>query len=104
MKTLGTYICDKGSLVVNGLCIRNGIGDGEFNIYYFEDEDDAKLNGFEEVSDDFWIDLRNSDVKIWEYDCDSKCEKITLTQNAINAKALKLFRNEEGDFAFVKYF
>lgn len=106
MKALGTYICDKGSLVINGLCISNGVGDGEYYIYFFEDKDDAKLKllEFEEVSNNFWIDLRDCDVEIWRYDCDSNCEKITLTQNAINAEALKLFRNDEGDFAFVKYF
>ena len=106
MKVLGTYICDKGSIVINGLCISNGVGDGGYYIYYFEDKDDPKLKllEFEEINGDFWIDLRDCDVTIWQYDCDAKCEKITLTQKGINAKALKLFRNDEGDFAFVKYF
>ena len=33
MKILGNYGCDKGSLVVNGICISNGTGDGEYDIY-----------------------------------------------------------------------
>lgn len=104
MKTLGTYGCDKGSLVINGICISNGIGDGEYDIYYFDDEDDAKDNGFKEINNDFWIDLRDADLKIWTYDCNKNCKKIEITQENIKAEALLIFRDNNGNFALVKYF
>lgn len=34
MKTLMTYIADKGSVVINGICFSNGIGDGEYEVLF----------------------------------------------------------------------
>lgn len=44
MKKLGTYSCDTASLVINGVRISNGNGDGYYDIYYFENKEEAEKN------------------------------------------------------------
>lgn len=104
MKILGTYGCDKGSLVVNGICISNGIGDGEYDIYYFDNAEEAKEMSFKEINNDFWVDLRFTDLKLWTCDCDKNCKKITITKENTNADALLIFKDYDGNIALVKYF
>lgn len=104
MKRLGYYECDKGSIVINGICISNGIGDGGYDIYYYENEDDAKIDNFKEICNDLWIDLRDTDIEIWTYDCDRNCKKIIITKENINADALLFFKDNNGNIALVKYF
>lgn len=104
MKKLGTYSCDTASLVINGVRISNGIGDGCYNIYYFENKEEAEKIGFKEISSSFWIDLRKNTAEIWTDDCDVDCDKIIIAQDTIDAKALRIFKNAYGDMALVKYF
>lgn len=104
MKILGTYVCDKGSLVINGICISNGIGDGEYGIYYFDSEEKAKEMNFKEINNNFWIDLRETNLKLWAYDCDKNCKKIIITKEIIGADALLFFKDVDGNIALVKYF
>ena len=88
MKVIGTYQCDKGSVVMNGICISNGVGDGDYDILYAEEHE--QMFGFNEVSKDLWIDLRDTDVEIWTYDCDRNCDKIKITKNTFNAKPAQM--------------
>ena len=103
MKKLGIYTADKGSLVINGVAIGNNYGDGEFYIFYEEDENALFVN-FKNVSPALWFDLRFTDLELWTYDCDKNCKKITLSQNTINAEALQLYVDCDGNFLFKKYF
>lgn len=65
MKTLMTYISDKGSVVINGVYFSNGIGDGTYKVMF----DNAKPDGIKFVAG---IDLRDCPaVDIWMSDCDS---------------------------------
>lgn len=59
MKSLMTYACDKGSIVINGICFSNGIGDGMYEVMYANE----KPNDIKEIA---WIDLRDCHVvNIW---------------------------------------
>lgn len=65
MKFLMTYIADKGSVVINGICFSNGIGDGIYKVMF----DNAKPDDTKMVAE---IDLRDCPaVDIWLSDCDS---------------------------------
>lgn len=104
MKNLGYCSCDKGSIVINGICISNGIGDGVYDIRFYESEEEATKDNFKVISHDLWIDLRYTDIEIWTYDCNSNCKKILVNKENINADALKVYKKGDGSIAFVKYF
>lgn len=104
MENLGSYDCEKGSLVINGICLSNGKGDGCFDIYFFKNKDYAECKDFKNICENLWIDLRHTDLDIWTYDCDKNCEKINITKEKINVDALLIYKNDNGDFALVKYF
>lgn len=104
MKILGEYACDKASMVINGICFSNGFGDGEYTIYYCDSIEEAENNEFENLSNNLWVDLRETNIYIWSYDCDNNCKKIAITKENINAEAIMIFKNNKGDFALVKEF
>ena len=104
MQILGEYACDKASMVINGICFSNGFGDGEYTIYYCDNIEEAQKEGFKDLSNSVYIDLRETDIYIWSYDGDKNCEKTKITKENINAKAVMIFKNNKGDFALVKEF
>lgn len=62
---IGAYNADTGAVVVNSVCLSNGVGDGQFQIYAC----DRQPDGMTEIA---WIDLRLVPcIYIWTYDCDS---------------------------------
>ena len=97
-KFLCTYAADKGSLVVNGVCIDNGVGDGEFNVYYAESLPD----GFSPLGE-FWFDLRDADIDIWAHDCNCGTDVHTFTAEDL-ADAVIFSKDENGNFCLIKYF
>jgi hypothetical protein len=101
MEKIGTYGCDKGSLVINGICFSNGIGDGDYDIFY-EKDPTAIPSNFKKF-DGVWVDLRDADLEIWELDCDKNSKKTIITATSINADALEIYRYN-GDILLVKYF
>lgn len=104
MRKIGTYCCDAGSLVINGIGISNGIGDGDYDIYYFESESEALKHNYKNTSLDLWIDLRTTSIQLWTYDCDRDCHKIYLDSYILNADAVTIWKDEDGNFALVRYF
>ena len=60
MKKLMTYAADKGSCVINGVCIDNGVGDGEFDVFFVDDV--KKVNRPVKIIDGIWFDLRFKSV------------------------------------------
>lgn len=97
-------IADVGSLCINGIKFGNGIGDGVYMVYYAETLPD----GFDLVYGDVWIDLRDTDLRIWHYDCETSDDDCCISRNdddcPINANALQVARNKYGDICLVKYF
>lgn len=73
-------------------------------IFYFNDEEEAKNNNFKEINSDFWVDLRFTDLQVWSCDCDKNCKKFEITQKNVDAEALLIFRDDNGNIGFVKYF
>lgn len=104
MKHLMNYAADKGCVVVNGVCLSNGVGDGVFGVYFRKDK--------ELHSASIWIDLRDSlKLEIWEYDCilEHKGEieprkKIFTSKDFDNAEAVALSIDDEGNLIIDKYF
>lgn len=104
MQELATYIADMGSICINAVWFNNGVGDGEFHVYYSETLPD----GFVKIPD-VWFDLRvdlapgHHAIAISQYDTDMS-RLITLSREFLKADALYLARNDKGDFCFVKMF
>lgn len=104
MKKLLSYIADVGSLVINGVYFNNNVGDGEFDVYFLNNPKPG-LKKIEGV----WIDLRNNNtITINQYDCDNfttpKYNRYTFTRQDLNCQALELYRDDEGNIYFIKYF
>lgn len=93
-------IADKGSVVVNGVCLSNGIGNGMFGVYFTNEQRHSKI----------WIDLRvTPQLEIWEYDCIAQGEtkprkKIFTSKDFENAKAVNLSFDDEHNLIISKYF
>lgn len=105
MQELATYIADVGSICINAVWFYNGVGDGEFHVYYSETLPD----GFVKIPD-VWFDLRVDNpppghhaITISQYDTDMR-RLNTLSREFLKADALYLARNDKGDFCFVKMF
>lgn len=101
MEKIGTYGCEKGSLVINGICFSNGIGDGDYDIFYEKDPINIP-SGFKKF-DGVWVDLRDTDLEIWEFDCDKDCNKTLITAEKLDAEAIEIYKYH-GDILLVKYF
>lgn len=98
-KYLCSYSADKGSCVINGLCVENRFGDGTFDVFFA----DKLPDGFDEVNA-IWFDLRDDNVKIWKYDCDKKLGVKTFTKKSLGCDAIKIANSSGGDICLVKYF
>lgn len=114
MQELATYIADMGSICINAVWFNNGVGDGEFHVYYSETLPD----GFVKIPD-VWFDLRVDNplkfttprnlapghhaITISQYDTDMGWLN-TFSREFLKADALYLARNDKGDFCFVKMF
>lgn len=103
MQELATYIADIGSICINAVWFDNGVGDGEFHVYYSETLPD----GFVKIPD-VWFDLRVDNpwhhaITISQYDTDMGRVN-TFSREFFKADALYLTRNDKGDFCFVKMF
>lgn len=98
LKDLMTYQAEGGSLVINGVGFGNGVGDGEFYVFFAND----LPSGFQYVSD-CWIDLRVSKLEIWQRDWE-RTPRIFNHIDLENATAVRIARNDTGDFCIVRYF
>lgn len=98
-KFLGTYICDKGSAVVNGVCFSNGIGDGEYDILFAS----AKPENVKTLA---WVDLRDGvDVlKVWKFDCRPESEQSFSGADFDDAQAVEFGFDDAGNLVFWKLF
>lgn len=102
MKKLMSYAADKGSCVVNGICIDNGVGDGEFDVFFVDDVKEA--NRPVKIIDGIWFDLRFKDIRIWTYDCNRGGDYKTFTENDLDCKAVLFGVDEFGCVFLIKYF
>lgn len=99
MKSLMTYACDKGSVVINGICFSNGIGDGMYDVFF---NDDMKPIDIKEIA---WIDLRDCHVvNIWESDCNAASARPFTSADFDNAQAIGLGFSNDGDLYIWKLF
>lgn len=95
-KHLMDYVADKGSVVVNGVCISNKHGDGVFSVYFTPEKP---------KSSNLWIDLRDTPkVEIWECDCFYDSARIFTSADFDNAMAIDLQIDDEGNLIISKYF
>lgn len=98
LKYLGTYICDKGSAVVNGVCFSNGIGDGEYMIYYAPEQP-------ENIKPLAWVDLRDvRSIDVWRYDCRPESGEVFTSADFDNAQAVEFGFDDDGSLIFWKIF
>lgn len=107
MIKIAEYGADKGSCIINGVGINNGVGDGSFDVYYVENEDeikDKRIQGKIEVFDNIWFDLREDVIKIWTYDCNEGKEFTQITRYDLNCMAVTFGRDINGNIYFIKYF
>lgn len=95
-KHLMDYVADKGSVVVNGVCISNKHGDGMFGVYFTPEKP---------KSSNLWIDLRDTPkVEIWEYDCSCDSARTFTSADFDNAMAIDLQIDNKGNLIISKYF
>lgn len=95
-KHLMDYIADKGSVVVNGVCISNKHGDGVFGVYFTTESP---------KSSNLWIDLRDTPkVEIWECDCCCDSARTFTSVDFDNAMAIDLQIDSKGNLIISKYF
>ena len=99
LRFLTTYEADKGSFVANGVAFNNGIGDGQFNVYYSEylPEDFTKWDGI-------WFDLRECNLVIWLYDCCGGRDFVEYTKEQLGCEAVEFAVDRDGNICVVKYF
>ena len=107
-KTLGEYISNKGSFVINGVGIDNHFGDGKFNIIVC-DENPSDLISQEVDESDFheqvWVDLRDCPkVGIWTDDCDPSSVTWFMASDFYKAEAIAIGAKENGDVWIWKIF
>lgn len=98
MRKLMEYGADKGSIVVNGVCFDNGNGDGSYDVFFSKE----LPKGFKLIKG-VWFDLRDEDLKIWFYDCDSE-SFMTFTSKQLGCYAVQFSIDENGNFCVVTYF
>lgn len=98
MQKLMTYIADKGSVVINGICFSNRIGDGEYEVL-FANEKPADIKPIA------WVDLRDCPaIHIWRFDW-SPDKNVQFTASDLdNALAIELGFNSDGDLIIWKLF
>jgi len=99
MGNITTVGADAGAICINGIKFGNGVGDGIFTVYYSESLPD----GFTFAFGDVWIDLRDTNIDIWKTDCADTITE-TITAGDLDCNAVKIARNNSGDFCLVKYF
>ena len=101
-KVVGFYEADKGTFVLNGVGFTNGVGDGRFDIIIDTDE----ASNEEKKRQKAWFDIRDfaasRNFTYKDYDCDGgkDCELIL----DMNAEAVLLFFDADGNAIFKKYF
>lgn len=95
-----TYIADTGCMLINGVCVRNMVGDGEFDIFY----SDKIPHGYM-LLQDLVIDLRVcKEIKIGNTDTNNEDVQTFTSENLDGAHAVQIARNMFGDFCLVKMF
>lgn len=102
MKHIMTTFADVGAICINGIKFSTGSGDGMVDVFYNETLPD----GYEYVTKDVWIDLRDANTVIWKTDTKQVAGRDTIiTTDSLNALAVLVARNkEDGDICLVKYF
>ena len=95
-KKIGSYIADKGSVVINGVSIPNVVGDGLYSIYYSEDQPDGcKEVGFFDFED-------ISFIKVWCSDCDPK-KTMKFSRRDFGGAQIVSFGIVNGDLVFWRF-
>lgn len=100
MENLMDFSCDKGSLVVNGICFRSG-GDGQHTLYYCDGIN--KLHKNFKIIDNVWVDLRDTDLVVQVYDCDTN-NTVKYTKEDLGCLAIQIAKDKFGNYCFVRYF
>lgn len=99
LRFLTTYEADKGSFVVNGVALHNGVGDGQFDVYYSE----TLPEGYEKIGG-VWFDLRECNLIIWLYDCCGGKDFVEYTKEQLGCEAIEFAKDINGNICIVKYF
>lgn len=98
IENLTYYDADKGSAVVNGVCLSNGVGDGRFQVYVC----DKKPKDMKEI---VWIDLRATPrIDLWLNDCDRTSRQDYYPANFYDADAIGLGFDADGNLYIWKMF
>lgn len=98
MRNLMTYVADKGSVVINGICFSNGVGDGAFEVVFFN----KRPSDVKEIA---WLDLRHmSFIEIWQFDCDPSRTETFQSVDFDNAQAIGFGIDGGGNLIIWKLF
>lgn len=124
---IGGYVADKGTVVVNGLSLNNGYGDGKFDAYLVDTDElfssgsdgviDTKLPDGDEVRihlvPNVWLDLRDFALIVYKSDCVSD-ESLIHYQSwdaqelsdlmEIEVSAVRFGFDYEGNLFVLRYF
>lgn len=98
MQTLMTYITDKSSVIINGICFSNGIGDGEYKVLFANE----KPVDIEPIA---WVDFRVCPaINIWRFDWtpDKNVQFVAIDFDSANAIGFGF--NSDGDLIIWKLF
>lgn len=101
MKHIMTTFADVGAICINGIKFSTGSGDSMVDVFYAPELPD----GYEFITTDIWIDLRDTDITIWGLDTKQCAYDKKLTKTTLEADAVLVARNkEDGDICLVKHF
>lgn len=102
MKHIMTTYADVGAICINGIKFSTGSGDSMVDVFYAPELPD----GYEFITTDIWLDLRDTDITIWRTDTAKVPERdTTVTKAKVDADAVLVARNKkDGDICLVKHF
>lgn len=97
-KHLLNYCADRGSVVVNGLWLSNGIGDGTFGVFFTQ----------EYFESDIWVDfseVKRLEIKTYDVLSSSLCKEFVFTSKDLeNSEAVGLSFDKDGNLIISKIF
>lgn len=100
LKKIGEYGADGGTIRINNIWISNGVGDGNFNVYFAA----TKPENFEEING-LGIDLQLcKSIKIGVHDTVNGIYNEFNSKDLDNARYVTIAKDKNGNFCLIKKF